>query len=84
MVNNMYNEFNIDDNILKKSRECENLISERFKEIDEICEYNTLKVLSAFHKNCVSECHFNSTTGNGYNDLGRSVIESVYSDIFIC
>ncbi len=84
MVNNMYNEFNIDDNILKNSRECENLISESFKEIDEICEYNTLKVLSAFHKNCVSECHFNSTTGYGYNDLGRSVIESVYSDIFKC
>jgi len=55
---------------------------EQFNKIDEICEYNSLKVLSAFHKNKISEVHFNSTTGYGYNDLGRDAIEQVFADIF--
>ena len=49
---------------------------------DNIVFLNSKKVLDAFQKNSVSEYHFNSTTGYGYNDLGRDVIESVYSDIF--
>jgi len=63
---------------------CEKELENIFKEIDNICEYNSLKVLDAFHKNNLSEVHFNSTTGYGYNDLGREVIESIYADIFKC
>ena len=80
----MYSEFNITDDVLKLSDKIENKISNKFKDLDEVCLYNSLKVLSAFHKNNVSEIHFNSTTGYGYNDIGRDVIEKVYSDIFKC
>ncbi len=78
----MYSEFNIKDEIFKLGQECELKLKNKFKEIDDICEFNSLKVLSAFHKNNVSETHFISTTGYGYNDLGREVIESIYTDIF--
>ena len=71
------------------SKETENLIQESEKELKEvfnninkICEYNSIKVLNAFKKNKLSETHFNTTTGYGYNDIGREVIEKVYSDIF--
>ena len=57
-------------------------LKEQFSKIDEICESNTAKVLHAFWKNHVSESHFNSTTGYGYDDLGRDTIEKVYSTIF--
>lgn len=57
-------------------------IKEQLNKIDEICFYNSKKVLDAFKKNNLSEFHFNSTTGYGYNDLGRDVIEKIYSDIF--
>ena len=50
-----------------------------FQEIDNNCNLNTLKVLAAFHKNDVSDTCFNSTTGYGYNDLGREVIEKVFA-----
>lgn len=50
--------------------------------IDEVCYLNSKKVLDAFHKNRLSEIHFNSTTGYGYNDIGREVIENIYADIF--
>ena len=60
----------------------EDILKEQFNAVDKICEINSLKVLNAFRKNCVSDIHFNGTTGYGYNDIGRDVIEKVYSDIF--
>ena len=60
----------------------ENELKEQFSIIDDICEYNSDKVLSAFQKNQVSEIHFNETTGYGYGDLGREIIEKIYADIF--
>ena len=62
--------------------ECEKKVKDQFQKIDEISEYNTMRVLSAFQKNNVSETHFNETTGYGYNDIGRDVIEEIYKDIF--
>ena len=53
-----------------------------FDRVDSIEEYNSKKVLDAFIKNGVSESDFNSTTGYGYNDIGRDKIERVYADIF--
>ena len=70
--------------ILDLVNKCEIELQEEFKRIDEICSYNSKKVLDAFKNNKVSESHFNTTTGYGYNDIGRDVIESVYCDIFKC
>ena len=62
--------------------EVESKLTKQFSNIDNVCYFNSKKVLDAFRKNRVSDVHFNSTTGYGYNDLGREVIESVYADIF--
>jgi len=53
-----------------------------FNSLEEICLFNSEKVLKAFHNNKVSETHFSGTTGYGYNDSGRDVIENIYSEIF--
>ena len=57
-------------------------LQERFQQIDDIAEYNQLKVLHAMQKNQVSEACLLGTTGYGYNDLGRDTLEAVYADIF--
>lgn len=57
-------------------------LSHRFKKIDDISEYNQLKVLSAFQKNKVSDTHLTGSTGYGYTDIGRDLLEAVYADIF--
>lgn len=49
---------------------------------DEIEEYNSRKILDAFIENNISENDFNSSTGYGYNDIGRDKIEDVYASIF--
>lgn len=55
--------------------------TEQFKRIDEISEYNQLKVLKAFIKNGISEAHLHGTTGYGYDDRGRDALDAVFSDI---
>lgn len=62
--------------------EAEKDVKSEFEKIDSICEKNSYKVLKAFIDNNVSEVHFNETTGYGYDDIGRDVIEKVYSQIF--
>lgn len=57
-------------------------LKERFARIDEIAEYNQLKVIHAMQKCRVSEACLSGTTGYGYNDLGRDTLEQVYAEIF--
>lgn len=57
-------------------------LNDVFLRLDDICFFNSQKVLDAFHKNKLSETHFSGTTGYGYNDSGRETIEKIYSDIF--
>lgn len=63
-------------------KEAEEHLSNFYKEIDLVEEKNSLKVLNAFKNNNLSEIHFNSTTGYGYDDIGRDIIEKIYADIF--
>ena len=62
--------------------ETEKKIASELKQIDNTCYINSQKVLKAFQQNKLSESHFNTTTGYGYDDIGRNVIESIYKDIF--
>lgn len=72
----------MDEKIIKLVNDSEKELDEEFKKIDEICEYNSLKVLNAFWNNKLSEAHFSQTTGYGYDDIGRDVIEKIYAEIF--
>ena len=67
------------EEIIKNSR---SEIEKELQKIDEIEEYNSEKVLNAFTTNNISETDFNTTTGYGYNDIGRDKIEKVFASIF--
>ena len=79
----MYQNFGISEEVVELFNKCELDCKDKFMEIDEACNYNSLKVLTAFHKNKVNESCFNSTTGYGYNDLGRETIENVFKEILV-
>ena len=68
--------------VRKIVNEAEKELEIQFKEVDEICEFNSEKILTAFQKNRVVEADFGSSTGYGYGDIGREKIERVFSDIF--
>ena len=56
-------------------------LKSEFEKLDKLCDLNSIKVLNAFKNNNVAEIHFNSTSGYGYNDIGREVIEKVFSEV---
>lgn len=74
--------YGISDRVLKMAETAEEELKERFAEADKITEYNQYKVLNAMQKNKLSDVHFAGTTGYGYNDLGREVLENIYADVF--
>lgn len=78
----MYNEFGIKEDIIELSKKVEKDLVPIFKNVEEVEEYNSLKVLSAFQKYNLSEMHFNGTTGYGYGDIGRDTIENIFAEIF--
>ncbi len=57
-------------------------LEDRFRAIDEVAEYNQLKVIKAMQDARVSAECFNSSTGYGYNDMGRDTLEVVYANAF--
>lgn len=77
----MYENFGISKDIEKLAEETETELKEIFDSIDKNCTANSLKVLSAFQNNRISDMHFGSTTGYGYNDIGRDTIEKVFAEV---
>ena len=74
--------FGLSDTTIALGEKYEQELEPRFKEIDRIAEYNQLKVIKAMQDNRLSDIHFASSTGYGYNDLGRETLEKVYASIF--
>lgn len=78
----MYKKLGISEKIIEFSNEILKKLEDRFDKIDEIAEYNQLKVIGAMQKNRVNATCFAGTTGYGYNDMGRDTLEAVYADCF--
>lgn len=78
----MYKDLGISPEVLKFGTEIEASLKERFEKIDEVAEFNQMKVLHAMQEARVSDIHFAATTGYGYNDLGRDTLEEVYAKAF--
>lgn len=67
----------IENLVLKAEKDCESM----FRQIEQNEYYFSNLVLSAFQSENINETHFNMTTGYGYNDSGREVIERVFAKV---
>ncbi|GIP10963.1 hypothetical protein GNQ08_13725 [Paenibacillus macerans] len=70
------------DEIVNWLKAAERKAEGRFREIDEIVDHNSWKVIEAFQRHQVSDYHFSGSTGYAYNDRGREVLDLVYADVF--
>lgn len=68
--------------VYKLARQAEEEIRPQFERIDRIAMLNTRKVMTAFQDSKVSDSCFAGTTGYGYDDLGREVLDKVYAQVF--
>lgn len=73
--------FNVDSKIEAASKNALEMCKEQFDYIDDVTEYNQLKVLNAFIENGISETHFCSSTGYGYDDRGRDTLDKVWAKV---
>ncbi|MCR5416555.1 MAG: methionine gamma-lyase family protein, partial [Pseudobutyrivibrio sp.] len=78
----MYKSFGISEEVLKYGEAIIKDLEERFKKIDEVAEYNQLKVVRAMQEHRVAAECFNTSTGYGYDDVGRDTLEKVYATVF--
>lgn len=74
--------FEIDEKIEEYSKNAMQRIRSVFEDIDDITQYNQLKVQKAFIDNSISESHFVSSTGYGYGDRGRETLDRVWAQVF--
>lgn len=81
-MNKIYESLHISQEVYNFGEEILKDLKERFEEIDKTAEYNQMKVIDAMQKNELAEAHFGTSTGYGYNDIGRDTLEAVYASIF--
>ena len=79
---NVYPTFQIDPKLLGIAGRAEELAQAQFQEIEATQRYNQQKMLAAFIQAGVSESHFVGSTGYGYGDRGRDVLDQVYAYAF--
>ena len=81
-IKQMYEKLGISKEVWEFGNKIEADLAPRFREFEATAEYNQLKVIQAMQENRVcAEC-FNTSTGYGYNDMGRDTLEKVYASTF--
>lgn len=81
-TNSIYNRLGVSNQVLRFGQEVLAGLSDQFRHIDQVAEFNQAKVIAAMQKNRVNATHFNLSTGYGYDDEGRDNLERVYADCF--
>ena len=81
-TNSIYNRLGVSDQVLRFGQEVLEGLTDQFRHIDQVAEFNQAKVIAAMQKNRVTATHFNLSTGYGYDDEGRDTLERVYADCF--
>jgi cystathionine beta-lyase family protein involved in aluminum resistance len=74
--------YGISDTVVSMADEAMTAVSAVFSKIDEVKQFNQLRVLQAFRNARFAEAHLGATTGYGYDDIGREKIEQMYAEIF--
>ncbi|MBO5247616.1 MAG: methionine gamma-lyase family protein [Eubacterium sp.] len=78
----VYKQMGICEPVYAFGKKIADRLESRFAQIDAVAEYNQLKIIAAMQKNRVSAECFHTSSGYGYNDLGRDTLEAVYADVF--
>ena len=81
-TNSIYNQLGVSDQVMRFGQEVLEGLTDQFRHIDRVAEFNQAKVIAAMQKNRVNATHFNLSTGYGYDDEGRDNLERVYADCF--
>ncbi len=79
---NNYRKYGVSDKAIEAACKAEEALKDVYARIDDIVTYNELKVLDAFRSEKFSDTHMGSTSGYGYDDVGREKIENIFAKVF--
>ena len=74
----------IDENLLKLSKDSKEALKDIYQKIDEVCLYNSDRILEAFIENRVSYSDFADINGYGNFDEGRDKLERIFARVLGC
>lgn len=74
----------IDSKLIELAKQSDIDCQALYNEIDEICLYNSNRILSAFIENQVSYSDFCDINGYGNYDAGRDKLEKIFADVLGC
>ena len=74
--------YSINNKLIDLASKLEAEISDAFEKVNQISQINQYKVLKAMQNNRLGEMHFHGSTGYGYDDAGREVIDKIYAEVF--
>ena len=77
-----YTLYGVSEQTASLAKTADEAVSSVYDRIDEVKTYNQLRILEVFRKHKFSEVHFGSTTGYGYDDIGREKLEAMFAEIF--
>ena len=75
-------QFGINEQTILLTEKAEARVKEQFEKIDKTAQLNQWRVMKAFSDYRVSEAHFTSTSGYGYDDIGRDTLDKIYAQVF--
>ena len=74
----------IDSKLIELAKQSDIDCQGLYNKIDEICLYNSNRILSAFIENQVSYSDFSDINGYGNYDAGRDKLEKIFADVLGC
>ena len=74
----------IDQDLLEIAKESDEILKDIYQKIDEICLYNSKRILEAFIENKVSYTDFADINGYGNYDEGRDKLERIFAKVLGC
>ncbi len=74
----------INKDLLELAKQSDSELKEQYEKIDEICLYNSNRILSAFIENNVSYSDFAEINGYGNYDEGRDKLEKIFATVLGC
>ena len=74
----------IDKNLLDLAKQADIELKDIFENIDNVCLYNSNRILSAFIENNVSYSDFADINGYGNYDSGRDKLEKIFATVLGC
>lgn len=74
--------FAINAKLIQVAKQVNEKLEKSYQKVDDIICGNQAKVLHAFKSCGVTESHLWGSTGYGYNDIGRDMLDEIYAKVF--